>query len=73
MSRAVRPTGLPVVEAGRNCALLPVLNIFDYGMRTDADMAYNELAMAVYSKVSGDPGFGFIGMKGSRRAPRRAW
>lgn len=41
------------------------VNIFEYRMRAGADMdAYNELAMAMYSKVSGDPKFGFIGMKG---------
>ena len=46
------------------------VNIFDYRMRPDADLAlYQELGAEMYQRVTSDPRFPFIEMKGFATSP----
>lgn len=45
------------------------VNIFEYRMRQDADLGYQELGAQMYQRVTSDPRFTFIEMKGFPTGP----
>lgn len=52
------------LNSNREWGRLLYVNIFDYRMRADADMApCHDLAVAMFEPVSSDPGFEFLDLK----------